>query len=150
MFLHLSVILFTGGGVHPPLGRHPQAVTPPPGQTPSPRHTPPWVDTPRQPPPPRRPLQRTVRILLECILVTFSFQKFISCLHRPFSVSIVTLHRLRVASKYSIRPSSLAMVLRWKNRKLRNSLGQSNSCVASGVQDGQIGDWFPNQCEYNV
>ena len=116
------------------------------GEHPLDTHTP-WIPLP---PHPRRPLQRTVRILLECILVTFSFQKFISCLHRPFSVSIVTLHRLPVASKYSIRPSSLAMVLRWKNRKLRNSLGQSNSCVASGVQDGQIGDWFPNQCEYNV
>ena len=61
MFLHLSVILFTGGvcipacngpdtplGQATPLGRHP-----PPG-----RH---------HPPPPRRPLQWTVRILLEYI-----------------------------------------------------------------------------------
>ena len=41
MFLHLSVILFTGGGVHP------QADTP--GQTPT------WVDTPRQLPPAETP-----------------------------------------------------------------------------------------------
>ena len=55
MFLHLYVILFTGGGgvvwqtLHPsrhPLAGHPQ----------------------------RRPLQRTVRILLECILVEKSKQ----------------------------------------------------------------------------
>ena len=63
MFSQASVILFTGGGVYPSmhLGRHP------PGQTPS-RQTPPG----RQPPPPpsRQLLQQTVRILLECILVT--------------------------------------------------------------------------------
>ena len=37
----------------------------------------PWADTPlgRQPPPPRRSLQRTVHILLECILVSFYFLK---------------------------------------------------------------------------
>ena len=46
-------------GVYTPLGRHPPRQTPPgqitPGRTP--------------PPPPRLPLQRTVRILLECIPV---------------------------------------------------------------------------------
>ena len=105
MFSQASVILSTGGGVHPPgqtppLGRHP----PPPADNRSciqpPRQTPPWADTtplgrhpprqtppgrhpPRQTPPPppppfpRRPLQRTVRILLECILV------FIVYFHRP-------------------------------------------------------------------
>ena len=54
ILLHLSVILFRGGVRHPP-GRSPLplADTPPPG-----RH-----------PPPKRPLQRKVRILLECILV---------------------------------------------------------------------------------
>ena len=55
MFLHLSVILFTGreGVVWQtlPPGRHPLADTPP-----------------------RRPLQRTVRILVECILVEKSKQ----------------------------------------------------------------------------
>ena len=44
----------TGGGVHSP------------GQT-SPEQTPPWADIP-----PRRPLQRTVRIPLECIVVQTS------------------------------------------------------------------------------
>ena len=59
MFLHLSVILFTRGGVW---------------QTP-PRQTPPWADTPLgrhllgRHPTQRWPLQETVRILLECILV---------------------------------------------------------------------------------
>ena len=57
--LHLSVILFTGAVY-------------------TPRQTPPWADTPqgrppradtRLPSPLRRPLQRTVRILLEYILV---------------------------------------------------------------------------------
>ena len=72
MFLHLSVILFTGVcGRHPqaetPLGRHPQADTPPrqtshpqadtppPRQTPHPpRQTSPGQTTPQQPPPPGR------------------------------------------------------------------------------------------------
>ena len=94
MSSQVSVILFTGGCVadtplprsDTPLGRHP------------PKQTPPWTDTPGQrspgrhppgqtPPPaqcmlgytplpaqhtrihPHRPLQRTVRILLECFLV---------------------------------------------------------------------------------
>ena len=50
MFLHLSVILFTGGVS----ARHP------PRQAPTPPHPLPFS---------RRLLQRTVRILLECILV---------------------------------------------------------------------------------
>ena len=37
-----------------------------------PGRDPPWVDTPGQTPP-QRPLQRTVRILLECILVCSTF-----------------------------------------------------------------------------
>ena len=60
--------LSTGRGLHPPgqtppVGRYPpgQAHMPPPGQTPPRPHT---------PTPGRRPLQRTVRILLECILVS--------------------------------------------------------------------------------
>ena len=57
----MSRILSTGGGVHTPLGGHPA-----PG-----RPLPPQVDTllGRHPHPIRRPLQRTARILLECILV---------------------------------------------------------------------------------
>ena len=57
MFLHLSVILSTGGCLADtsradiPLGRN----------------LPPRADIP--PPHPRRPLQGTVRILLECILI---------------------------------------------------------------------------------
>ena len=52
-----------------PLGRHP------PSRYPLGRHLlltwadTPWADTPRQTPCQRRPLQRTIRILLECILV---------------------------------------------------------------------------------
>ena len=66
MFLHMSVILYTGGCLPDtsprqiPLGRHPQRH--PPGQTPL-RQTPPG-----QKPPKRWPLQQMVRILLECIL----------------------------------------------------------------------------------
>ena len=52
-----------GGGVS---GRHL-----PSGQTP-PRQTPPCAGTPQ-----RRPLQRTVRILLECILVVFNFMGYL-------------------------------------------------------------------------
>ena len=55
-----------------PLGWHPVA------DTPLGRHCPPWADTPpRQTHPPphpsRQPPQRTVRILLECILVFMIF-----------------------------------------------------------------------------
>ena len=63
MFLHLSVILFTGDGVYRSIQwgvPHRQTPTghPTSGQTPSPgRH------------PPRWPLKLAVRILLECILV---------------------------------------------------------------------------------
>ena len=69
MFSQASVILFTGGvsqhalGQTPPLGIYPLPDRHPPG-----RHT----------PSPRRPLQRTVRILLKCILVSqfkFSFTR---------------------------------------------------------------------------
>ena len=46
---------------HPLLGRHPPKAATPPGQTHRPH--------PRPHPHPRRPLQWTVRILLECILI---------------------------------------------------------------------------------
>ena len=89
MFLHLSVILFTGGCLTPP-GQtpHPWADTTPqadtqPGQTSPrvdiPRQTPLSADPPGQTPPgqpppnSRRLLLRTVRILLECILVWQDF-----------------------------------------------------------------------------
>ena len=50
-------------------GRHPPPRQTSPGQKPHPSgQTPPWAGTP----PPRRPLLRTVRILLECILVSNS------------------------------------------------------------------------------
>ena len=52
-------------GIHTPCPVH-AGIHPPPGQTPSPGHTPLLG---KRPPPLRRPLQRTVRILLECILV---------------------------------------------------------------------------------
>ena len=73
MFLHPSVILFTGEclplglEVCLPLGTWGWCI-PPPKQTPAPlgRHPPRQTS-------PRRPLQRTVRILLECILVKIHF-----------------------------------------------------------------------------
>ena len=91
IFLHLFVILFTGGGLPQyMLGYHPPGADTPPGSRPPPqeqtppsgsrhppsrhpprtRHTPPGPDTP----PPGSRLQHTiyerpVRILLECILV---------------------------------------------------------------------------------
>ena len=62
MFLHVSVILSTGGaGVTPP-GIQPPRQTPLLGQIPTPS-------------PQGRPLQRMVRILLECILVLLLFFK---------------------------------------------------------------------------
>ena len=106
MFLHLSVILFTGGMVclsacwdttpreahpprkctHPPPQKHTLPGSTPPGSTPPGNHplpqgsTPPRKDplplgsTPprKDPPPPGRRLPlRTVRILLECIVVLY-------------------------------------------------------------------------------
>ena len=60
----------TPPGRHP-LGRHPPGPTPAPGQT---RQTPPQIETPLgRHPHSRRLLQRTVRILLEFILVLISF-----------------------------------------------------------------------------
>ena len=53
-----------GKEVYTAPGRHPPA-----RQTPPPRGKYPLADPIRQPPPRRRPLQRRVRILLECILV---------------------------------------------------------------------------------
>ena len=82
MFLHLSVShsVHRGGEVYTPPGRHPSGQThKPPGQTPPlARHTPhlgrhchPQPPPPGRPTTPRQPLQRTVRILLECILVLY-------------------------------------------------------------------------------
>ena len=69
MFSQASVILFTGVcGRHPPrqtlsLGRQP----------PLGRHPPAQCMLGYTHPSPQRPLQRTVRILLECILLVLSF-----------------------------------------------------------------------------
>ena len=67
IFLHLFVILFTRGRCTPPGRYHPWQTPPPPARIP--RQTSPPPDTPWQTPPKRRQLQRSVRILLECILV---------------------------------------------------------------------------------
>ena len=74
MFLHLSVShsVHRGGclGDMTPV-KHSPGQTPPWADT-LPQADTPWADTPhqvRQSPPGRRLLQRTVRILLECILV---------------------------------------------------------------------------------
>ena len=74
MFPQASVILFTGWGVCLPggvCGRHPLPSAC--GDT----HPPAQCMLGYTPPHPRRPLQRTVRILLECFLVTEI--RFISC-----------------------------------------------------------------------
>ena len=56
MFLHLSVILFTGGSSRHRLGRHPRQTTPHPhplGRHPAPTSgRPPWPDTPHPRPDP--------------------------------------------------------------------------------------------------
>ena len=86
MFLHLSVILFWGGGVH------------------TPRQTTfsPLANTP--PPPPRRPLHRTVRILLECILVRIfvcmTFKKYTKT--RTGEIPYVTSWLLRRGHAWSL------------------------------------------------
>ena len=69
MFSRTSAILSWGGGLadtpfgrHPPMGRHPPWADTPHGQTPP---------MGRHPPSKKRSLQRTVRILLECIPVSY-------------------------------------------------------------------------------
>ena len=82
MFSQASVILSTGGRgcvADPPPPSDPQSDTPwtdTPGRPPPPGRPPradtPWADTPSacwDTHTPRRPLQRTIHILLECILV---------------------------------------------------------------------------------
>ena len=89
IFLHLSVILFTGGtylGRYPPGQVHPLAGTPPLG-----RYTCSacW-DTVNK---------RAVRILLECILVTFFFRRKagVDRLFRP--VRVFTMLRSRISRR---------------------------------------------------
>ena len=73
MFLHLSVILFTGGCLPQcMLGYHPPGADTTPGSRPPRTRHPPRPGTPWTKHPPgtgRRLLLRMVRILLECILV---------------------------------------------------------------------------------
>ena len=108
MFSHASVVLSTGEGgfylwvglgVYTPLGQIPPPLgqTRPPwtdtplGRDPSGRHPlpgrPPWTDTPPGRHPPRRPLQRTVHILLECILVS-SCNQAVTILDELFNIDI--------------------------------------------------------------
>ena len=66
--------LSTGGGLHPPGQTSPRTEPPradPLGRHPLPlmRHPPGRPSHPSRHPPPRRPLQQTISILLECILV---------------------------------------------------------------------------------
>ena len=76
----------TSSWTNTPLSRHLLGRPPPPGRhpladTPLGRHLPadtPWADTR---PPPRQPLRRTIRILLEYILVLFL--SFLLCMAMP-------------------------------------------------------------------
>ena len=102
----MSRILSRGGVVHTPLGRHPSpqgrhsSGRHPPARHSSGRHPPARqllkADTPLGrhppgiPPPIRRPLQRTVRILLERILV---FNNYISLVNSPVSAKELHLNR---------------------------------------------------------
>ena len=98
MFLHLSVILFTGGGVSTPVhaGIHtplPREADPPQKQTPPGKE----ADKANTPPPSRRLLLRTVRILLERILV---WVKFLLCANRtPRKASNVSNGDFRGSSR---------------------------------------------------
>ena len=110
MFLHVSVILSTGGesgrppGQTHPHGRQtpppPHEQTPPPCQTDTPSGQKPPGQTPpsRQTSPQGRPLQRTVRILLECILVKMIFQTRAIML----IISISTTFKFFAFSTYSL------------------------------------------------
>ena len=85
MFLHLSVILFTGGGS---ASVHAGMPYPPGPDTPRTRH-----------PSIRWLLLRTVRTLLECILVIFSFQISMNAILQPTTVTLmprVAIHRFLI------------------------------------------------------
>ena len=75
MFLHVSVILCTGWGCgrQTPPGSQPPQQTDTPGQADNLPPTQADTPTPGQADTPRGLLQRTVRILLECILVVKLF-----------------------------------------------------------------------------
>ena len=102
MFLQASVILSTGEGVsvsgavgcvqgvsdqegvYIPLGRHHPWSDPQRTDSLPPGRQSPWQTPQADTPSPRRPLQRTVRILLECILgldMTLRYNSFPSELH---------------------------------------------------------------------
>ena len=91
------------------------SIHPLPRQTAPGRHSSPQADTPIGNPPPRRPLQRTVRILLECILV-------------KVNLSNSDPNLIKVVTKTKFRPSfsSLLDQISWNPGKyifiLRSSL----------------------------
>ena len=106
---YVSRILSTGWCTPP--GQTPPRQTRPGRQPTSPGGQPPWADTPRQthPPPwadtpPRRLLQRTVRILWECILVQNENEN--SFLWFPF--------RIRKYGRLSLCECCLIVVLRYQ------------------------------------
>ena len=98
-----------------PPGRHPLPTDTPPGQIPLLGRYPSWADTPlgrhpsgRRPPqsklpflpdtpltPSRWPLQRTVRILLECILVYLKFLRRLSVLIKLCSLCGVIQYKFQ-------------------------------------------------------
>ena len=116
MSLHLSVILFTGGRCRPLLGRQP-----------------PQADIPRT----RWPLQRMVRILLECILV-------LNCLLRPRSLrftnvllhpkiilKIKNLHKYVVSFSFSFGQN--VFVRCWRQKKFSKLKCTPVVCVPSAA-----------------
>ena len=92
MFLHMSVILSNGGSCRYPLADTPLLGRHAPGKTPSLGQTAPW-QTSTPPPFQGRPLQRTVHILLECILVNTVVMMFVdtlNCLREYFAGRLVS------------------------------------------------------------
>ena len=92
-----------------PLGRHPCGQTPLWADTP-PADTSPWAD---HSPPPKWPLQRTVRILLECILVTgcFAFTLgFAQCAGAPHRYSLSAGHPAERAERLPGQGSLLLLL----------------------------------------
>ena len=165
MFLHLSVILFTAGGGGLP-HTHPK----------SPRADNPWANTPwadipqtdtllgKHPlgrhPPGRHPLcsafwntvnKRAVRILLECILVLFSFTRLkkLFCLLPNNSTeslnfqqtSMWMLHRLFSVTPHSTNPFAVCDEYFYMQGKWKNHLPES-SFFHTVVIFANINNWY--------
>ena len=142
MFSQASVILFTGEGC---LADTPRADTPPLQTPPPPQHT-----HPGQTPPRGRLLQRTVHILLECILVHLYIDRWHLC-RTEWTVSTSWRVWPRASSSRWADWASLSWI-RPTNRRLLDSTGSSSCASRSSASSSHSlcagSSWEWNYREY--